>query len=54
VFERKLKALLCHVSQLPDPSGLDERIRGWNGFVAKAGGLPDGHTAESFRSISTL
>jgi hypothetical protein len=53
VLSRKVKALLCHVSQLPDPDGLEERIRGWGQLNAKAGGLPEGRTAESFRVIET-
>jgi LmbE family N-acetylglucosaminyl deacetylase len=52
-IERKVKALLCHVSQLPDPDGLEERMRGWGQMIAKAGGLPEGRTAESFRVVST-
>jgi LmbE family N-acetylglucosaminyl deacetylase len=54
VFSRKIKALLCHVSQLPDPSGMEERIRGWNSMIAESGGLPEGHTAEAFRYVSTV
>jgi LmbE family N-acetylglucosaminyl deacetylase len=47
-FERKLEALRCHVSQHPDPAGLDERVRGWNHANAAAGGLPEGRLAEAF------
>jgi LmbE family N-acetylglucosaminyl deacetylase len=50
---RKAKALLCHVSQLPDPSTLEERMVGWGRMNAAAGGLPEGHTAESFRVVNT-
>jgi LmbE family N-acetylglucosaminyl deacetylase len=53
VLDRKVKALLCHVSQLPTPEGLDERMRTWGEMTAKAGGLPEGRTAEAFRVIST-
>jgi len=53
VLTRKVKALLCHVSQLPEPDGLEERMRGWGAQIAKVGGLPDGRTAESFRVVST-
>jgi LmbE family N-acetylglucosaminyl deacetylase len=28
-FDRKLKALHAHASQLRDPDGLDERMRAW-------------------------
>ena len=29
-FDRKIKALLCHASQLSDPDGIDPWIRQWN------------------------
>lgn len=53
VLSRKVKALLCHVSQLPDPDGLEARMRGWGEMTAKAGGLPEGRTAEAFRVMDT-
>jgi LmbE family N-acetylglucosaminyl deacetylase len=53
-FDRKLDALLRHVSQHTDPEGLAERMRGWGAMNAAAGGLPDGRIAESYRYISTL
>jgi LmbE family N-acetylglucosaminyl deacetylase len=53
VIQRKVKALLSHVSQLPDPDGLEERMRGWGRMIAAAGGLPEGRTAEAFRRIDT-
>ena len=53
VLSRKVKALLCHVSQLPDPDGLEERMIGWGRINAAAGGLPEGRTAESFKVVST-
>ena len=53
VLSRKVKALLCHVSQMTDPDGLEERIRGWGRMTAAAGGLPDGRTAEAFKVVST-
>ncbi len=53
VLSRKVKALLCHVSQLPDPDGLEERMRGWGEVTARAGHLPDGRTAEAFRVMDT-
>ncbi len=52
-FDRKIEALLCHQSQLPNPDGMKQRVREWNEQVAKAGELPVGHTAESFRVIET-
>lgn len=50
---RKVKALLCHVSQLPYPDGLEDRMSGWGRAIAQAGGLPEGRTAESFRVMDT-
>ena len=52
-FDRKIRALLCHSSQLPDPSGMEARIRAWNESVAAAGGLPPGRTAELFQVVET-
>jgi len=52
-LDRKVEALLCHVSQLPDPAGLGERMRGWGEMTAQAGGLAPGRTAEAFRVIAT-
>ena len=53
VVSRKVKALLCHVSQHPDPAGLEDRIVGWGRLNAAAGGLPEGRTAEAFRVVNT-
>jgi LmbE family N-acetylglucosaminyl deacetylase len=53
VVSRKVKALLCHVSQLPDPDGLEERMVGWGRMNAANGGLPEGRTAESFKVVNT-
>ncbi len=52
-FNRKLEALLCHKSQMPDPAGMQARVRGWNEVLAAAGGLPAGSTAEAFQVIET-
>jgi LmbE family N-acetylglucosaminyl deacetylase len=52
-FDRKIEALLCHVSQHTDPGSLAERMRGWGTMNAKAGGLPEGRIAESYRYVST-
>ncbi|HVM10536.1 MAG TPA: PIG-L deacetylase family protein [Acidimicrobiales bacterium] len=52
-FDRKIDALLCHVSQHPDPEGLEGRMRAWGEALAKAGGLPDGRLAEVFRVVET-
>ena len=52
-FERKLDALRCHVSQHPEPEGLDARIRGWNAANAEQGGLPAGRLAETYLRVGT-
>lgn len=51
-FERKIAALRCHVSQVGDGSGLDERLRQWLSEGARAAGLPAGRLAESYRVVS--
>jgi LmbE family N-acetylglucosaminyl deacetylase len=50
-FGRKVAALRSHSSQIGDPAGLEERLRGWLGSAAAAGGLPAGSLAESFQVI---
>lgn len=52
-MERKLAALHCHRSQLADPDGLEEMIRGWGGATAAALGLPAGRLAEGFQVVVT-
>jgi LmbE family N-acetylglucosaminyl deacetylase len=52
-FDRKLEALRCHVSQHPDPDGLEDRMRGWNSANATLGGLPEGRLAESYLRVDT-
>ena len=50
-FDAKVKAILSHVSQHPDPSRLPERIRAWNAQNAAAAGFPEGQLAEGFAVI---
>jgi LmbE family N-acetylglucosaminyl deacetylase len=50
-FGRKIAALRSHASQISDPDALAERLRGWLGAAAAAGGLPDGSLAETFQVI---
>jgi LmbE family N-acetylglucosaminyl deacetylase len=50
-FDRKLAALLSHVSQIPDPTWAETLLRDWGGANASVAGLPDGHIAELFRAI---
>ncbi len=52
-FDAKLEAIHAHVSQLPDPGMIEERVRGWLTMQAEAGGLPAGRLAEAFMVVST-
>ncbi|HSZ36667.1 MAG TPA: PIG-L deacetylase family protein [Acidimicrobiales bacterium] len=49
--ERKVAALMCHKSQMPDPDGTAERIRTWARATGETAGLPAGRSAEMFRVI---
>jgi LmbE family N-acetylglucosaminyl deacetylase len=51
VLDRKLKALLCHVSQMTNPDGMDELLRTWGTANAGLAGLPEGRTAELFQRV---
>jgi LmbE family N-acetylglucosaminyl deacetylase len=52
-FARKIAALRCHVSQISDPDGLEDRLRGWLSSTAAAAGLPEGSLAEAFQVLQT-
>jgi LmbE family N-acetylglucosaminyl deacetylase len=52
-MDRKISALLCHESQMPDPAGLAERIRAWGDANGRAAGLPEGRQAEGFLVVAT-
>jgi LmbE family N-acetylglucosaminyl deacetylase len=52
-IDHKVKALLCHVSQMTNPDAMDELIRSWGAVNASAAGLPEGHYAESFQLVAT-
>jgi LmbE family N-acetylglucosaminyl deacetylase len=52
-FPRKVAALRCHVSQISDPDGLAEFLRGWLSRSAAEGGLPEGRLAEAFQVLQT-
>lgn len=52
-LERKIAALMCHRSQLPDPEATEERVRAWWQSIAAEHGLPEGASAESFRIVDT-
>jgi LmbE family N-acetylglucosaminyl deacetylase len=47
-FDRKIRALLCHVSQHVDPDQMVARVGLWNMSNAEAAGLPAGSYAETF------
>lgn len=51
-LDAKRAALRCHASQHPDPESLDADVRRWAAAIARAGRLPDGRYAESFRVVS--
>ncbi|MDA8073486.1 MAG: PIG-L family deacetylase [Actinomycetota bacterium] len=51
--ERKLAALRCHASQLPEVEAVETRVRGWLAATAAAGGLPEGRLAEAFQVVHT-
>jgi LmbE family N-acetylglucosaminyl deacetylase len=50
-FPRKVAALRSHVTQISDPDGLEEMLRGWLTRSAELGGLPAGHLAEAFQVL---
>ncbi|HXZ65419.1 MAG TPA: PIG-L deacetylase family protein [Streptosporangiaceae bacterium] len=50
-FAKKVAALRCHASQISDPEALAQRLRGWLGASAAAGGLPEGRLAEAFQVL---
>jgi LmbE family N-acetylglucosaminyl deacetylase len=51
--ERKIAALMCHVSQHTDPQRTEAMVREWMTNNAKQFGLPDGSSAETFRVVDT-
>jgi LmbE family N-acetylglucosaminyl deacetylase len=48
-LDRKISALMEHKSQIADPEGLSERIRGMTRAQGERAGLPAGSAAELFR-----
>lgn len=53
VFDTKVAALKCHVSQTAERLDIDELLREWAGGVARAHGLPVGRLTEAYRRIDT-
>jgi LmbE family N-acetylglucosaminyl deacetylase len=52
-IDRKIAALLCHESQMPDPSRIPKLITDWGAAIAAMAGLPAGHYAEGFQRVET-
>jgi LmbE family N-acetylglucosaminyl deacetylase len=52
-IERKIAALLCHESQMPDPGRMPKLITDWGATVAATAGLPAGSYAEGFECVIT-
>ena len=52
-IDRKLDALMCHVSQHVDPVATETMVRAWTATIAQLAELPEGHFAEAFRRIDT-
>jgi LmbE family N-acetylglucosaminyl deacetylase len=52
-IERKITALLQHVSQLPDPGSVRERMYAWAQAMAAEAGWEPGRLAEGFQFVST-
>ncbi len=52
-LDRKMRALLSHQSQHPDPAGMEQRVRAWMAATAEAAGLGEGRLAEAFRVVDT-
>jgi LmbE family N-acetylglucosaminyl deacetylase len=50
-FHRKVAALRAHATQIKDPDGLEEMLRGWLTRAAEQGGLPEGHLAEVYQVL---
>jgi LmbE family N-acetylglucosaminyl deacetylase len=48
---RKMAALRCHVSQISDPDGLEQRLRSSLSSLAATAGLPEGSLAEPFQVL---
>jgi len=51
--DRKIEALLCHKSQLPDPEATGQMVRSWTSMTAASAGLPEGRYAEAVRVVNT-
>ena len=52
-FDRKVTAVRAYASQVPDPGGLERRLRQRIAQNTAAAGLPDGRLAEAFQVVVT-
>ncbi|HXP18396.1 MAG TPA: PIG-L deacetylase family protein [Streptosporangiaceae bacterium] len=52
-FSRKVAALRAHESQTGHMTNLEQMLRGWLGWSASLGGLPEGRLAENFQVLDT-
>jgi LmbE family N-acetylglucosaminyl deacetylase len=52
-IDRKIAALMCHESQLPDPDRTAQMMREWAAANGARFGLPDGRLCEAFRVVDT-
>ncbi len=52
-FDRKIAALMSHVSQIPDPERIETMLREWAAGNAALAGLAEGRYAELFRAVDT-
>ena len=52
-LDLKVKALLCHNSQVGDGDRIEELIRGWTARTAEEHGLEEGRHAEAFQVVNT-
>lgn len=52
-YDAKVEALLCHESQMQDPSRIPGLMREWGERLAGEGGLEAGRLAEGFRKLAT-
>lgn len=52
-MDQKINAILAHKSQLPDPLGVAENVRGWLKGSAEMVGIGDGRFAEVYRKVMT-
>ncbi len=51
-FADKMRAIGCHVSQLPKPELIEDRVRTWLSAAAYEAGLPEGRLAEAFQVVT--